>query len=92
VRERGQPDRECRLEHGIAGSITVAAGDQITCTVHEHERPQVKLVKALVPSSDVGKFDLTIAGTTFNNSGAGYGNNGTTNFQAVSIGSVAISE
>ena len=52
----------------------------------------MKLVKDLVPDADAGRFDLTIAGTTFNNSGNGYGDGGNTGFQNVAIGTVNISE
>jgi O-acetyl-ADP-ribose deacetylase (regulator of RNase III) len=41
---------------GIAGSITVAAGDRITCTFTNTRRPQVKLVKATRP--DDGRWYL----------------------------------
>ena len=77
---------------GASGSISVAAGDQITCTFTNTRKPEVKLVKVLDPTNDPGKFDLILAGTTYDNSGSGYGNNGTTDFQFVSIGAVSISE
>jgi hypothetical protein len=78
--------------NNTSGTITVAAGDKITCTFVNTRKPEVKLVKDLVPDADPGRFDLTIAGTTFDNGGAGFGDLGNTGFQKVSIGSVNISE
>src|SRR5262249_1125502 len=75
-----------------AGSVTVAAGDVITCTFTTTRIPLVKLVKALVPSTDVGRFDFTIGANTFNNTNAGFGDGGNTGFQKVAIGSVSFSE
>jgi uncharacterized repeat protein (TIGR01451 family) len=77
---------------GTSGTVALAAGDQITCTFTNTRKPQVKLVKDLVPNADAGRFDLTIAGTTFNNGGGGFGDLENTGFQTVTAGSVAISE
>jgi uncharacterized repeat protein (TIGR01451 family) len=77
---------------GANNSLSVTTGHTVVCTFTNTLKPFVKLVKAIVPSNDAGKFDLTIAGTTYNNSGSGYGDQGTTGFKPVSIGSVSISE
>jgi glucose/arabinose dehydrogenase len=52
---------------------------------------QVRVVNKLDPSSDPGKFDLSIAGTTYDNGGAGFGDGGDTGFQPVVPGSVTVS-
>src|SRR5439155_8923134 len=70
-------------------SITLnalAAGDKVTCTITNKRKPQVKLVKALVPTNDTGKFDFTIGAAGFDNAGAGFGNNGTTGFVNQAVG------
>src|SRR6185503_4553398 len=58
---------------GTSGSITVAAGDQVTCTFVNTRKPEVRLVKDLVPDADAGRFDLSIAGTSYDNGGGGFG-------------------
>jgi uncharacterized repeat protein (TIGR01451 family) len=73
-------------------NITLLPNEDVVCTYTNVRLPQVKLVKDLVPDNDAGKFNLTIAGTTFNNGGAGFGDQGTTGFQNVAIGTVNISE
>src|SRR6185503_17653906 len=73
-------------------SFTANYGDQVTCTITNSRKAQVKLVKNLVPTTDGGKFDLTIGGTTFTNGGNGFGNTGTTGFVNVSTGSLTVSE
>jgi uncharacterized repeat protein (TIGR01451 family) len=77
---------------GTAGSITVAAGDQVTCTFVNTRKPEVRLVKDLVPNADAGRFDLSIAGTSYDNGGNGFGDLENTGFKQVAIGSVAIAE
>jgi len=78
---------------GTSGSVSdVGYGASITCTFVNHRKPQVKLIKDFDPNSDPGLVDFSIAGTTFNNSTNGYGDNGTTGFQNVSTGTVAIGE
>ena len=52
----------------------------------------VEVVKHLSPAADSGRFDLAIDATSFTNSGAGYGNNGTTGPQTVATGSHTVSE
>src|SRR5206468_1014496 len=63
-----------------------------TATVGVTALATIKLIKSIVPSGDAGKFDLKIDTTTFDNSGAGYGNTGTTGFLNVATGSHTISE
>jgi uncharacterized repeat protein (TIGR01451 family) len=74
-------------------AIVVSAGESITCTFQNTKDGTLKLVKKLSPTGDPGKFDLTIAGTTYQGAGnAGFGNDGTTGFVAVTLGSVTFSE
>ena len=54
-------------------NITLERDEDVICTYTNVRQPQVKLVKSLVPTNDVGRFDLTIGATTFNNGGAGFG-------------------
>jgi hypothetical protein len=69
------------------GSLTPVAGAAITCTFTNTRKPELKLVKSLVPTTDGGKFDFSIEGyTTFTNGGNGYVNGGTTEFQKIPIG------
>jgi hypothetical protein len=72
-----------------AGTITLAAGDNKTCTITNTRKPTLTVTKVLVPSSDTGKFDLKIDGTTYKTDA---GNGGSTGAQIVSIGSHAVSE
>src|SRR5206468_3253195 len=46
-------------------TVPVAYGDDIVCTItNERETGKVEVVKQLKPSSDAGKFNLQIDGTT----------------------------
>ena len=60
--------------------------------LHEHKKPRISVAKVTAPTSDAGKFDFSIGGTGFDNSGAGYGNGQNTGFQEVSVGGVTVSE
>jgi uncharacterized repeat protein (TIGR01451 family) len=73
-------------------TFTVGYGDQVTCTITNHRKPEVQVIKQLDPASDSGLFDLSIAGTSYDNSGAGFGDGGSTGFQQVSPGSVTVGE
>ena len=78
-----------------AGPLAVGvltAGQQATCTITNKRKPQLRVIKSLVPSSDTGRFDLKIDATTFTNSGAGYGDGGDTGFVNVYTGSHTVSE
>src|SRR2546423_11474179 len=71
---------------------TLQAGDQATCTITNKRKPQVKVLKALDPTSDQGKFNLKIDSQTYDNGGAGYGDGGNTRFVNVSTTSHTLSE
>src|SRR2546425_514872 len=78
-----------------AASLTtnaLAYGEQVTCTITNSRLPQIKLVKNIIPNSDTGRFELKNNSTTYNNSGAGYGDTGTTDFQNMSSGTITVSE
>ena len=64
----------------------------MTCTIVNQRKPEIKVIKDIVPDTDTGKFNLKIDSTVFNNGGPGYGDNGTTGFQQVSAGSHTVSE
>ncbi|HEX6717307.1 MAG TPA: hypothetical protein VF088_09350 [Pyrinomonadaceae bacterium] len=72
-----------------SGNVTVAAGDNKTCTITNTRKPKLTVTKILVPSSDTGKFNLQIDGVT---QAANVGNNGTTGAQFVGIGSHSVGE
>ena len=62
----------------------------VTCVVTNKEQPQVKLTKDLEPSSDPGRFDLQIGGTTRKEDA---GDGGTTGFVHVApTGSLTVGE
>ena len=73
------------------GSVTVTFGDTKSCTITNSKRPQIN-VKKVVKNGDPGKFDLGINGTTYDNSGAGFGNGGETGFQVVPVGDAKVFE
>src|SRR5262249_43565178 len=64
---------------GLASLTTSSLqyGDKVTCTITNSRAPQVRLVKSLVPSNDLGTFDLNIQqGAGSLASASGVGNNG----------------
>ena len=73
------------------GTITLAYGDNKTCTITNTHKPKLTVTKLLVPSNDPGKFNLlidsAIAGT-----GANVGDGGTTGAQLVTVGSHTVGE
>jgi hypothetical protein len=73
-------------------TFDLAVGETLDCTFTNSQLPQIKLVKALVPSSDTGLFDFSIGGTGYDNDGSGYGHNGTTGFVEVTPGSYTVAE
>src|SRR6185437_6905436 len=78
---------------GTSQSVTLAAGESAECTITNHRKPEIKVLKDVVPDSDTGKFDLKIDSSTFDNGGAGFGDTTSgTNFQQVSTGSHTVSE
>jgi hypothetical protein len=71
------------------GTVTLAAGDNKTCTITNSRKPTLTVTKVLVPSTDTGKFNLLIDGTAY---ASNVGNGGTTGAQIVSVGSHTASE
>jgi hypothetical protein len=72
-----------------SGNVTLAAGDNKTCTITNTRKPKLTVTKTVVPSNDSGKFNLKIDSTTF---ATDVGNNGSTGAQFVSIGAHTASE
>ena len=77
---------------GTSHTFSVSYGDKVTCTITNQRKPEIKVVKQVVPAGDGGKFDLKIDGAVFDNSGAGFGDGGSTGFQQVAVGSRTVSE
>jgi hypothetical protein len=74
-------------------TVQLAAGEDVTCTFTNTKDGTLTIVKKLSPTNDPGKFDLIIAGTTYQGAGnAGFGHDGTTGAIAVTFGTVAFSE
>ena len=73
-------------------TLDIEAGETVVCTFTNRRKPEIKVIKDIVPDTDTGKFNLKIDSTVFNNGGPGYGDNGTTGFQQVSTGSHTVSE
>src|SRR5207237_365440 len=46
------------------GNVTLAAGDNAVCTITHHRAPTITVNKVCVPSTDTGKFNLQIDGST----------------------------
>ena len=76
---------------GTSRTFSVDYGDKVTCTITNQRKPEIKVVKDLVPNTDPGRFDLKIDTTPFTNGGAGYAD-GDTGFQKVTTGSHTVSE
>ena len=55
------------------GSVQLAYGDVKSCTITNSKRPQVKVMKEVVPANDGGTFNLGINGTSYDNGGVGFG-------------------
>jgi hypothetical protein len=73
------------------GSVTLAAGDAKTCTITNTRKPTLTVNKVCVPTSDTGKFNLRIDGSTAGTGGdASCG--GTTGAIVTSIGTHTASE
>ena len=71
-------------------SGTIAVGQHLTCTVtNTREIGTITIVKALVPSTDTGLFDLQLDGKT---RAEGVGDGGTTGAITVATGSHAVAE
>ena len=74
---------------GTSKTFTVAYGDQVTCTITNSRKPEVRVLKVTDPTTDNGKFDLRIGGAVFADE---VGNGGDTGFQKVAVGSVTVDE
>ncbi|HET8652952.1 MAG TPA: hypothetical protein VFM13_10310, partial [Gaiellaceae bacterium] len=74
------------------GEVTLDIGQSKSCTITNSRRPEIEVVKNLVPETDPGRFDLKIGNTTYDNGGSGYGDAGTTGFQPVATGNHTVSE
>jgi hypothetical protein len=70
-------------------SFTVDDGDTVVCTFTNERKGTIEVKKALDPSSDPGRFNLLIDGTT---EASNVGNGGTTGAITVGAGSHAVSE
>ena len=70
-------------------SFTANFGDKVTCTITNQRKPEVKVIKALEPTSDSGKFNLLING---NVELANAGNGGDTGYKQVAVGGVTVGE
>ena len=70
-------------------SFTANFGDKVTCTITNQRKPEVKVVKALEPTNDSGKFNLLING---NVELANAGNGGDTGYKQVAVGGVTVGE
>jgi len=90
VTETGPSGYAASFSADFTGSIAI--GETKTCTVTNNDiAPTLTVNKVLVPSSDPGKFNLLIDGTTAG-TGANVGNGGTTGPVAVNAGSHTVSE
>jgi hypothetical protein len=74
------------------GSITLALGDDKTCTITNDDiSPTLTVIKQIVPETDSGLFNLRIDGSTAG-SGANVGDNGTSGAVPVNAGQHTVSE
>jgi hypothetical protein len=70
-----------------SGVVSIAAGDNKTCTITNTRRPKLTVTKICEPSTDPGKFDLQIDGATAGTGDDAACGTGTTGAVEVSIGS-----
>jgi CSLREA domain-containing protein len=68
------------------GSITLAPGDNKTCTIVNTKSATLTVTKILIPGNDPGKFDLTIDGVSPTKVGTNVSNGGTTGIVPVGAG------
>ena len=73
------------------GSVSLAAGENKTCTITNTRKPTLRVNKVCVPTTDNGLFDLRIDGSVAG-TGDDAGCGGTTGFVEVSIGAHTVSE
>ena len=71
------------------GSVTIAAGDNKTCTITNHRLPKLTVNKVLDPAADPGLFNLRIGSTTY---ASDVGNNGTTGAVQLDTGPYNVNE
>jgi hypothetical protein len=71
------------------GAVTLAAGDNKTCTITNTRKPRLTVTKILIPSSDPGKFNLRVNGVI---KASDVGNGGTTGAIIRPLGPVTVSE
>ncbi len=73
-------------------SGTIALGAQVTCVITNDDiAPTITVNKTIDPSSDNGKFDLSIIGPTSSTT-TNQGDNGTTGSKSVTNGTYTVSE
>jgi hypothetical protein len=71
---------------------TLNAAQSATCTITNHRKPQLKVVKTFVGDTS-GRVDLKIDTNTYDNSGAGFGTTTVgSDFQNVATGTHTVSE
>jgi len=73
------------------GSVTLAVGENKTCSITNSRKPTLTVKKVLSPNTDPGKFNLQIDGSTAG-SGGNVGDGGTTGAVIVSTGAHTASE
>ncbi|HEX6539924.1 MAG TPA: hypothetical protein VF155_12175, partial [Candidatus Dormibacteraeota bacterium] len=77
---------------GTSLAVTVHSNDNITCTItNTRNNGSLTVVKSLSPTTDPGKFDLQIGGTTAG-TGGDVGNNGTTGAISEAPGTYTVGE
>ncbi len=74
---------------GSTVNITLGFVGNVECTYVNKRKPQVKVVKVTDPTTDTGKFDLQINGTTHADD---VGHGGDTGFRDVDPGQVTVAE
>jgi len=74
---------------GTGGNVTVAAGENKTCTITNSRKPTLKVKKVLSPSDDPGKFNLWIGGTKY---ASDVGDGGTTGALVFAPNTYTVSE
>ncbi|HXF97673.1 MAG TPA: hypothetical protein VNJ46_03555 [Gaiellaceae bacterium] len=74
---------------GTSHSFAVGFGDQVTCTITNRRKPEVKVVKAVEPATDPGRFDLLVNGEVKREDAA---NGQDTGFVQVAAGAVTVGE
>src|SRR5262249_49280999 len=89
-RPLGHEGRSMSCNNGTNGSnagpltVKLFTGENVVCTITNERKPQVKVIKELLPSSDTGKFNLQINGKT---EAPNVGDKGETGFVDVAVGS-----